>query len=64
MQQLTPWSRVLEKLVVAQLIKIFRTSYWNQRFITMFTRAHHWSMSWARWTYSPPSYSVSWRSIL
>jgi hypothetical protein len=38
--QLIPWSRILlEKLVVTQLVKKFRTFYGNRRFIIVFTRA-------------------------
>jgi hypothetical protein len=41
---LTPWSRVLlEKLTVTQLVKKFCAFYGTQRFIAVFTRAHHWS---------------------
>jgi hypothetical protein len=32
---------LLEKLIVAQLIKKFHELYGNGRFITMFTKAHH-----------------------
>jgi hypothetical protein len=46
---LTPWSRVLlEKLTNLQLAKKFPTFYGTQRFITVFTRARHLSLSWAR----------------
>jgi hypothetical protein len=45
---LTPWSRVfLEKY--AQLVKKFPAFYGTRRFITVFTRAHHLSLSWAKW---------------
>jgi len=42
---LTPWSRVLQKLVVTQLVKKFPTFYGTWRFIIVFTRFHHWSLS-------------------
>jgi hypothetical protein len=43
--QPTPWSRVLlEKLRVTHVIKEFYTFYRTQRFIIMYTRAHHWSI--------------------
>jgi len=46
---LTPWGRVLfEKIIVTQLANKFSTFYETQRFITLFTRAHHWSLSSAR----------------
>jgi hypothetical protein len=39
---LTPWHRVLpEKLIVTLLVKKFSAFYGTQRFITVFTRAHH-----------------------
>jgi hypothetical protein len=54
---LIPQSRViLEKLTVAQLIKKFPTFYGIQRFITVFTRARHWSLSWARRIHSASSH--------
>jgi hypothetical protein len=60
----TPRSRVLlEKLTVTQLLK-FRTFYGTRRFITVFTRARHWSLSWARWILSTSSRPLPLRSIL
>jgi hypothetical protein len=41
---LTPWSSVLDKLPVAQLLKNFRIFYGTQFFVTMFTRACPWSL--------------------
>jgi len=41
----SPWSRVLEKLIVNQLVKKFPTFCGTRRFITMFTRAFHWFLS-------------------
>jgi len=35
----------LEKLIVTQLIKKFVAFCGTRRFITVFTRAHHWSLS-------------------
>jgi hypothetical protein len=32
---------------------------WNRRFITVFTRARHWSLSWARWIQSIPFHPIS-----
>jgi len=62
---LTPCSRVLlEKLIFIQLLKKFPAFYGNQRFITMFTRVHQWSLFWARWNYSRPSHPISLRAIL
>jgi hypothetical protein len=63
--QLTPWSRVLlGKLPVAQLLKNFPTFYRTRRFVTVFTRALHWSLSWARSIQSIPPHLISLRSIL
>jgi hypothetical protein len=42
----TPLSRVLlDKLVVARLFKKLLAFYRTRRFITVFTRAHHWFIS-------------------
>jgi hypothetical protein len=37
---------IFEKLIFTQLAKKFYTFYGIWRFITMFTRSHHWSLSW------------------
>jgi hypothetical protein len=39
--ELTTWSRVLEKLIVAQLVKKFLAFYGNRRLIIVFIRACH-----------------------
>jgi len=45
----TPWIRVhLEKLQVAQLVKEFPAVCGMWRFITTFTGAFYWSISWSR----------------
>jgi len=45
----TPRSRILlEKLTVNQPAKKFITFYGTQRFITVFTRARHWSLSYVK----------------
>jgi hypothetical protein len=52
--KLTPEYRVLlEKVVVAQLAKTFPT-LWNRRFITVYTRARHRYLSWARVVHTLP----------
>jgi hypothetical protein len=43
--QLTPWSRVLEKLIFAQLVKKFPAFCESLKFFIMLTRAGHWSLS-------------------
>jgi len=46
----SPWrGGLLKKVMVTQLVKKFPTFYGTWRYITMFTRAHHWSLSWAKW---------------
>jgi hypothetical protein len=36
---------LLEKLIVAQLVKKFPIFYGSRKFITVFTRAGHWRLS-------------------
>jgi hypothetical protein len=50
------WSWVLEKLPIVQLLKNFPTFDETRRFITVFTRALHWSLSWARSIHPIPFY--------
>jgi hypothetical protein len=38
--------------------------YGNRRFITVFTTARHWSLSWAKWIQSTPPNPISLTSIL
>jgi hypothetical protein len=43
---LTPWCKILfEKLIVTQLVKNIPLSYGTRRFITVFTKARHWTLS-------------------
>jgi hypothetical protein len=54
------WSCViLEKLIVAQILKNFTEFCGTRRFIVMMTRDQHWSWFWARWIYSTPSHPTS-----
>jgi hypothetical protein len=39
-------------------------SYGTRRFITVFTQARHWTLSWASWIQFAPSIPISLRSIL
>jgi hypothetical protein len=48
MNLLTPGSRVLLEKLSSQLVKKFPAFYGTRRFITVFTRAHHLSLSRAR----------------
>ena len=62
---LTPWSRVLlEKLIAFQLVNNFHAFYGTRKFITVFTSAHHLSLSWSSSIQSIPPHPTSWRSIL
>jgi hypothetical protein len=61
---LTPRSWVLGKLPVVELVKNFPTFYGTPRFITVFTRALHWSLSWARSVQSITPHHIPLRSIL
>jgi hypothetical protein len=59
------WScALLEKVPIVQPFKKFPAFYGTRRFITVFTRAFHWSLSWARSIQSIPSHPNSLRSIL
>jgi hypothetical protein len=63
--QPTPWRSVLlEKLPVGQLLKNFPAFYGTQRFISVVTRALHWSLSWSTWIQSIPLNPISLRFIL
>jgi endonuclease/exonuclease/phosphatase (EEP) superfamily protein YafD len=41
----SPWSRILEKLMVDQLVKKFLTFCTTQSLVSAFTKAHHWILS-------------------
>jgi hypothetical protein len=59
------WSRVLlEKPPVAKLLKNFLKLYGPRRFINVFTRALHWSLSWAKWIHFIPFHPISLIHIL
>jgi hypothetical protein len=47
-----------------QPLKNFPAFYGTQKFITAFTRALYWSLSWARSIQSIPSHPISLRSFL
>jgi hypothetical protein len=53
---------VFEKLIIT--VKKYPISYGTQRFTTMFTRTHHWSLSWARWIQPIVSHPLFLGSIL
>jgi len=61
---LIPWSRLLEKLTVFQLVKKFPGFYGNLWFITPFTSARHLSLYWASSIQYIIPQPTSWRSIL
>jgi hypothetical protein len=60
---LRSWA-LIEKLPIVQSLKLFPAFYKTRRFITVFTRALHWSLSWARSIQSIPSHPISLSSIL
>jgi hypothetical protein len=61
---LTPWCKILfEKLIVTQLVKNILLSYGTRRFITVFTKACHRTLSWATLIQLAPSIPISLRSI-
>jgi hypothetical protein len=52
---LTPWRRFpLEKLPVDQVVNKLTAFYEIRRFITVFRRAHHWSVLWDAWIHFTP----------
>jgi len=60
-----PWSRVLlEKLIVTHLVKKYSASFANRMFITVFTKARHWSIYRVRWIQYTMSHPISLTSIL
>jgi hypothetical protein len=62
---LTPWSRVLpEELKRPKLLKKFPAFYGTRRFVTLYTRARHLSLSWAILIQSMLPHPISRRSIL
>jgi hypothetical protein len=63
--KLTSWGWVLlEKPPVVQLLKNFSTFYVTRKFITVFTRALHWSLSRTRSVQSIRPQTIYLRSIL
>jgi hypothetical protein len=62
---ITPCSWVLlVKPLVAQLLKNFSKFYGIRRFITVFTKVRHWSLSWVRWIQSIPPHPFPLRPIM
>jgi hypothetical protein len=47
---------LLEKLIFAQIVKKYRAFYQTRKSITVFRRARHWTLSWARCIQSRPSH--------
>jgi hypothetical protein len=54
----------LKSWLSLSLSKHILLSYGTRRFITVFTKARHWTLSWARWIQFAPSIPISLRSIL
>jgi hypothetical protein len=64
-KQRTMWScALLERQLTVLPLSSFPAIYWTQKFITTFTRALHFYLSWARPIQSTPPQSISTRSIL
>jgi hypothetical protein len=62
---LTPWSRaLLEKLTDSTASQEIPHIFGTRKFITVFTSAHHLSLSWVNSIQSPQPSPTSWRSIL
>jgi hypothetical protein len=60
----TSWSLAFPEKPIVQLLKNFPEFYGTRRIITVFTKAIHWSLSWATSIQTIPPYSISLRSIL
>jgi hypothetical protein len=61
---MTPWSRdPLVKQIVTQLVRKFPIFRGIRKFIAVFTRVCHFSLSWARWIQSTNSQPISLRPI-
>jgi len=50
---------LVEQLTITVLVKRFPAFYGTQRFITLFTRSCHQSLSWAIWDQSTSSHPAS-----
>jgi hypothetical protein len=55
---------ISDSYFISQLLKNFQTFYDTRRFMTVFTRARHWSLSWVKLMKSIPPHPISLRSIL
>lgn len=53
---LTTWSSLFEASKFEELLEKFPAFYGAWMFNTVLTTAHHWTLSWTRWTQSTPSY--------
>jgi len=50
---------LLDKPIVAKLVKNFPVIYGARRFITVLTRSRHTPLSWSRWIQSTPCHPNS-----
>jgi hypothetical protein len=62
--ELTVRSRGFDNPSFPELLKKFPTFYGTWRFITVFTRARHWSLSWDKWIQFTRLHPISLRYIL
>jgi hypothetical protein len=53
-----------QKPPIMQLLKNFPAFHWTRRFVTVFTKVLHWSLSWARSIQFIPPHPFSLNSIL
>jgi hypothetical protein len=61
---LNPWSRVIYRLIIVHQVKTFPAFYGNRRFIAVFSRARHWTLTCVSWIQSTPSRLLSLRFSL
>jgi len=46
------FNKLHEKLIDTHIVETFPTFCWVQSYITVFTKTHHWNLSWALWVQS------------
>jgi hypothetical protein len=60
----TRWPTARSRILPKQLVKKCPASYGTRKFITVFTTARHWSLSWARWIQFTLLNTISLRFVL
>jgi hypothetical protein len=51
-------SVLLEMFIITQLVKKLPVFYGTWKFITVFTKVHHWAFSWVRWIHFTSSHPI------